>query len=86
MFSLSFKGGEDAAAALMLDLAQASEGERAEIDLDLYVSDANGRRVCAVEGPGVPELCSWTPETTGKFIIELKNPGRIDAPYVLNFR
>lgn len=83
---LTFKGGEDAGIALMLDATHPGYARRAEIDLDLYVLDEAGHRVCVQEGPGVPELCQWTPQTTGKFTAEIVNRGSVEAPYVLNFR
>ena len=83
---LSFIGGEDAGVALMVDASHLDASHRSEIDLDLYVRDQEGRAICALEGPGVPELCAWTPSTTGKFTAQVVNRGKGEVPFVLNFR
>lgn len=85
-FKITFKGGEDSAVALMLDPSHPSFQHRADIDMDLYVRDEDGRTICSMEGPGMPELCTWTPTNTAKFTAQVVNRGRIDAPFVLNFR
>lgn len=85
-FKLTFKGGEDAGVALMLDSSHAAYGRRSEIDLDLYVRDEADRTICALEGPRVPEMCAWTPNTTGKFSALIVNRGQVEAPFLLNFR
>lgn len=85
-YALSFKGGEEARVVLLLDLAETGSVRSGAIDLDMYVLDDAGRMVCALEGPGVPEYCDWTPASTGKFEIQIKNVGSVKAHYVLNFR
>ena len=85
-FAISFKGEEQASVGLVLDVEQLAGRDRSEIDLDLYIRDDQNIVVAAIEGPGVPEFYAWTPARSGKFIITVKNPGRVDAPYIVTFR
>lgn len=46
-------------------------------DLDLYVFDEAGKRICAAEGNGDDEICRFTPRATSTYRIEVKNLGKI---------
>jgi len=46
-------------------------------DLDLYVFDADGKRICAAEGNGDDEICRFTPRFTATYRIEIRNLGKI---------
>lgn len=82
---LTFKGSEFTTVGVLLD--SSAGGKREEYDLDLYVYSGQGNHtICAVEGPGIPEKCSWTPEKTGKYVIEMVNRTKLDTPFELLFR
>lgn len=82
---LTFKGSEFTTVGVLLD--SSAGGKREEYDLDLYVYSGQGNHtICSVEGPGIPEKCSWTPEKTGKYVIEMVNRTKLDTPFVLLFR
>lgn len=80
-----FEGGSDTSVSLVLDPQTELQLNRQGIDLDLFVRDDQGRDICAMQGPGIPEYCTWTPRKAGKFQIELVNVGKNDAPFVLYF-
>lgn len=80
-----FEGNSDTSVSLVLDPKVIAQANRQEIDLDLFVRDAERHDVCALQGPGVPEYCGWTPKREGKFQIELVNAGKVDVPFVLSF-
>jgi hypothetical protein len=66
---MRFGGDDDAAVGLILPDGAATAGA----DLDLYVHDERGAVVCMSEGPGIPELCRWTPRRAGNFRITVIN-------------
>lgn len=80
-----FEGGSDTSVSLVLDPQTGLQLNRQGIDLDLFVRDDQGRDICAMQGPGIPEYCTWTPRKAGKFQIELVNVGKNNAPFVLYF-
>ena len=80
-----FEGGSDTSVSLVLDPQTELQLNRQGIDLDLFVRDDQGRDICAMQGPGIPEYCTWTPRKAGKFQIELVNVGKSNAPFVLYF-
>ncbi len=51
-------------------------------DLDLFVLDESGKRVCASEGSGDDEICRFTPRSTSTYRIEVKNLGKIANQYL----
>jgi hypothetical protein len=46
-------------------------------DLDLYVTDEDGKRVCTAEGDSDDEICRFTPRVTATYRIEVRNRGKI---------
>lgn len=85
VFKAEFEGGNDTSVSLVLDPNEIGKSNRKDVDLDLFVRDAEGRDICALQGPGVPEYCGWTPRQQGIFQIELVNVGKVEAPYRLYF-
>jgi len=65
---LQFEGGTLAVVGISGDGAT---------DLDLYVLDEGGKRVCASEGNGDDEICRFTPRFTSTYRIEIRNLGKI---------
>ncbi len=80
-----FEGGKDTSVSLVLDPIVAAQINRKEVDLDLFVRDAENRDICSQQGPGIPEFCAWTPRVQGKFSIQLVNTGKTEVPFVLYF-
>ena len=66
VFTVTFRAGETAMVAISGD---------GDSDLDLYVFDQNGNRVCGATGRGDDEVCRWTPRWTGTFRVEVRNLG-----------
>ncbi|MPZ45476.1 MAG: hypothetical protein GEV05_19205 [Betaproteobacteria bacterium] len=52
-------------------------------DLDLFVEDDAGNRICASDGGGDDEICRWTPRRTGNFRIRVRNLGAVYNEYRL---
>lgn len=52
-------------------------------DLDLFVEDEHGNRICEADGGSDDEICRFTPRTTGVFKVEVRNLGRIANQYLL---
>jgi hypothetical protein len=52
-------------------------------NLDLYVFDAAGRRICASEKLDDVEVCRWRPPASGAYTIHVVNRGRADNRYEL---
>lgn len=73
-YSLSFRGGEQAAVLVSGD---------GDTDLDLYVTDENGNQICADTDASDTMLCRWTPAWTGPFGIHVRNLGRVYNNYKL---
>jgi hypothetical protein len=63
----AFRPGETAAVLI------AGDGES---NLDLYVFDAGGRRICASEKLDDVEVCRWQPLSGGRHVIHVVNRGR----------
>ncbi len=71
--SMQFEGGALAVVGISGDGAT---------DLDLYVIDEAGKRICAAEGNGDDEICRFTPRTTGTYKVEIKNLGKVANQYL----
>jgi hypothetical protein len=52
-------------------------------DLDLFVEDEAGSRVCASTGAGDDEICRWTPRWNGNFRVRVRNLGAVYNEYRL---
>ena len=52
-------------------------------DLDLFVEDEAGSRICASTGAGDDEICRWTPRWAGNFRIRVRNLGNVYNEYRL---
>lgn len=76
VINVTLQGGEQALIAISGD---------GDSDLDLYVLDENGNQVCRSTSTGDDEYCRFTPRWTGKFIVRVKNNGKIDNKYQLLF-
>ena len=50
-------------------------------DLDLFVEDEAGNRICASDGAGDDEMCRWTPRWNGNFRIRVRNVGKVENEY-----
>lgn len=74
VYTMSFKANEPVMVAIT--------GEGVS-DLDLFVEDDAGNRVCASTGAGDDEICRWTPRSTGNFRIRVRNLGTVTNEYRL---
>jgi hypothetical protein len=74
LYSVSFNGNEPAMVALTGD---------GYSDLDLFVEDDKGNRVCASNSAVDDEICRWTPRWTGTFRIRVRNIGTLPNEYRL---
>ena len=74
VYTLSFRANEPVMVAVT--------GEGAS-DLDLFVEDEAGNRICASDGGGDDEICRWTPRRTGNFRIRVRNLGAVYNEYRL---
>lgn len=72
-YIVRFRGGETARVAV------AGDGDS---DLDLFVYDANGNLVCSDEDDTDRMFCSWQPEASGYYTIEVTNLG-VENLYVM---
>jgi hypothetical protein len=72
IFTLSFRANEPVMVAIT------GEGHS---DLDLFVEDEAGNRICASDGGGDDEICRWTPRRTGNFRIRVRNLGAAHNEY-----
>jgi hypothetical protein len=52
-------------------------------NLDLYVFDGRGARVCAAEKLDDVEVCRWQPAANGDFTVQIVNRGRAENAYVM---
>ena len=66
VYTVSFNGDEPAMVAITGD---------GFTDLDLFVEDDKGNRVCASTSAVDDEICRWTPRWTGNFRIRVRNIG-----------
>ena len=73
-YTFRFRGGDPAAVFVWGD---------GNTDLDLYVYDQNGNRICSDTNDSDTMLCRWTPSSTGAFTIRIKNYGRAHNDYVI---
>ena len=69
-----FEGGKFAEVAISGD---------GDTDLDLYIYDQNGNRICSDIDYGDQAYCSWWPQRTGSFRIEIINLGSVYNEYML---
>lgn len=70
----TFRGGEPAGVAIRGD---------GDTDLDLFIYDASGKRLCGADGPLDEEICRWRPADTSEFRIVIKNLGGVSNSYRL---
>ncbi len=52
-------------------------------NLDLYVYDERGARVCAAERLDDVEVCRWQPQGAGQYTIHVVNRGAVENSYVM---
>jgi hypothetical protein len=74
VYTMSFRANEPVMVAIT--------GEGVS-DLDLFVEDEAGSRICASTGAGDDEICRWTPRWTGNFRIRVRNLGTVYNEYRL---
>jgi hypothetical protein len=74
VYTLTFRADEPVLVAIT------GEGSS---DLDLFVEDEAGNRICASDGAGDDEMCRWTPRRTGNFRIRVRNAGKAYDEYRL---
>ena len=74
VYTLTFRADEPVLVAIT------GEGSS---DLDLFVEDETGNRICASDGAGDDEMCRWTPRRTGNFRIRVRNVGKAYDEYRL---
>ena len=74
IYTVSFNGEEPAMAAITGD---------GFTDLDLFVEDQNGNRICSSTSAVDDEICRWTPKWTGNFRIRVRNIGTVPNEYRL---
>lgn len=84
--TFEFKGREQSRASVTPDRRKLGGDNLSDLDVDLYVRDAQGNLVCKSEGPGMPDACQWVPERAGKFTIELANRSGTEIPVILSIR
>ena len=72
VYDLPFQGGTEAIVYI--------EGD-GDTDLDLYVYDQNGNRICSDTDYTDQLICSWTPRWTGNFRIKVVNRGNVWNEY-----
>lgn len=65
-FRVTFRGGEPARVMVSGD---------GDSDLDLFIYDEHGNRVCTDDDSGDTAICAWTPRYTGPFTIRVRNLG-----------
>jgi serine/threonine protein kinase/uncharacterized protein YhfF len=75
VYVLTFVGGTEAEVLV--------EGD-GDTDLDLYVVDEAGNRVCVDEGITDLMVCSWTPPGTDEFRVAIRNLGDVYNEYALS--
>ena len=73
-YRLTFRGGSFAEVSVVGD---------GDTDLDLYVYDEHGNRVCSDTGWSDRTYCSWRPRWAGVFSIEVRNLGSVYNRYRL---
>ena len=74
VYRQSFEGGKFA------EVAVSGDGDT---DLDLYVYDENGNHICSDTDWSDQAYCSWHPQWTGSFRIEVRNLGGVYNEYML---
>lgn len=74
IYRISFNGGRRAEVSVVGD---------GDTDLDLYVYDENGNRICSDTDYTDVTYCSWRPSWTGPFRIEISNLGSVYNAYRL---
>ncbi|QYK42733.1 MAG: hypothetical protein KF887_06415 [Paracoccaceae bacterium] len=71
---IDFKGGE---------YAEVYVEARSTVDLNLTVTDAQGRLVCADTDRSHIAYCGWRPDATGAFTLKVENRGTAATGYAL---
>ena len=75
VYELAFVGGKEATVLV--------EGD-GDTDLDLYVVDESGNRVCVDDDDTDLMICSWTPARTAEFRVAIRNLGGVYNEYMLS--
>ncbi|MES2681893.1 MAG: hypothetical protein V4650_00090 [Pseudomonadota bacterium] len=73
-YQVTFRGGEMAGVIVKGD---------GDTDLDLYVYDENGNRICADADTTDTMVCRWNPSWTGSFTIRVANLGNVYNQYTI---
>lgn len=71
---VDFKGGE---------YAEVYIEAKSSVDLNLTITDAQGRLVCADTDPSHIAYCGWRPDTTGAFTLRVDNRSGQSTRYAL---
>ncbi|MFN4159084.1 MAG: hypothetical protein ACK4GO_11855 [Gemmobacter sp.] len=71
---IDFRGGE---------YAEVYVEARSSVDLNLTVTDAQGRLVCADTDRSHIAYCGWRPDATGAFTLKVENRGNAATGYAL---
>lgn len=74
LYTMAFQGNELAEVGVLGD---------GDTDLDLYIYDESGNRVCSDADSTDTMYCRWTPKRTGDFTIKIKNLGDVYNQYDL---
>lgn len=74
IFRVDFRGDSLAEIAILGD---------GDADLDLLVTDENGNTICLDRSYSDRLYCSFTPAWTGRFVVVVKNMGRIRNSYYI---
>lgn len=71
---IDFRGGE---------YAEVYVEAKSSVDLNLMVTDAQGRLVCADTDSSHIAYCGWRPDSTGRFTLKVENKGKSGTGYAL---
>lgn len=71
---IDFKGGE---------YAEVYVEAKSSVDLNLTVTDSQGRLVCADTDSSHIAYCGWRPDSTGRFTLKVENKGGAGTGYAL---
>lgn len=74
VYRMKFKGRKTAAIVV--------NGDH-DTDLDLFVYDNNGNRVCSDTDSTDTMICRWRPRWTGTYTVKIKNYGKVYNRYTL---
>ena len=74
VYDIVFEGGEPA------EVLVSGDGDT---DLDLFIYDEHGNRICSDADETDTMMCSWQPRWTGKFQLRIQNLGNVANIYTL---